>query len=56
MENHSQKPLDQVRDAIPIKHYTHSIEQSYVYWIKKSISFSTINALQRNGPKRSPVF
>ena len=31
--------LDQVRDAIRLKHYTHSTEWAYVQWIKRFILF-----------------
>ena len=33
------KLLDQVRDAIRVKHYARNTEQAYVYWIKKYILF-----------------
>ena len=39
MENRPKKLLDQVRDAIQVKHYARNTEQSYVYWIKKYILF-----------------
>lgn len=39
MENRPKKLLDQVRDAIRVKHYARNTEQSYVYWIKKYILF-----------------
>jgi len=35
----SKKLLDQVRDAIRLKHYGYSTEQSYVAWIKRFILF-----------------
>ena len=39
MEEHRpQKLLDQVRDAIPLKHYSYRTEQAYVGWIKRYIS------------------
>jgi hypothetical protein len=31
--------LDQVRDAIRLKHYSYRTEQSYVQWIRKYILF-----------------
>jgi hypothetical protein len=37
MENRPKKILDQVRDAIRVKHYARNTEQSYGYWIKKYI-------------------
>ena len=39
MEERPKKLLDQVRDAIRLKHYARSTEQSYVYWIRKYILF-----------------
>jgi hypothetical protein len=29
-----QKLLDQVRDAIRLKHYSYRTEETYVYWIR----------------------
>jgi hypothetical protein len=31
--------LDQVRDATHLKHYAHSTEHTYIYWIKRYIFF-----------------
>ena len=31
------KILDQVRDAIRVKHYSMSTEEAYVHWIKRFI-------------------
>ncbi len=42
MESHPNKLLDQVRDAILVKHYTRNTELSYSYWIKKSIFFHPV--------------
>ncbi len=39
MESHPKKLLDQVRDAIRVKHYARNTEQAYVYWIKIFILF-----------------
>jgi len=39
MESRPKKLLDQVRDALRVKHYARNTEQSYVYWIKKYILF-----------------
>jgi Phage integrase, N-terminal SAM-like domain len=47
MESRPKKLLDQVRDAIRVKHYARNTEQAYVYWIK-NLSSSIINAI----PKR----
>jgi site-specific recombinase XerD len=39
MESRPKKLLDQVRDAIRVKHYARNTEQAYVYWIKNYILF-----------------
>lgn len=39
MENRPKKLLDQVRDAIRVRHYARNTEQSYVYWINKYVPF-----------------
>jgi integron integrase len=39
MESRPKKLLDQVRDAIRVKHYARNTEQTYVYWVKKYILF-----------------
>lgn len=39
MQSRPKKLLDQVRDAIRVKHYARNTEQAYVYWIKKLILF-----------------
>jgi hypothetical protein len=39
MESRPKKLLDQVRDAIRVKHYARNTKQAYVYWIKKFILF-----------------
>ncbi|GJQ58424.1 MAG: hypothetical protein D8M57_14645 [Candidatus Scalindua sp. AMX11] len=33
------KILDQVRDAIRVKHYSMRTEEAYVYWVKRFILF-----------------
>lgn len=33
------KILDQVRDAIRVKHYSMRTEEAYVHWIKRFILF-----------------
>ena len=35
------KLLDQVRDAIRLKHYSYRTEQTYVGWIRRYIIFYT---------------
>jgi integron integrase len=39
MESPPRKLLDQVRDAIRLKHYSHRTEQTYVQWIRRYILF-----------------
>ena len=39
MESRPKKLLDQVREAIRLKHYSYRTEQSYVGWIRRYILF-----------------
>ena len=39
MAQQPKKLLDQVRDAIRLKHYAYSTEKTYVYWAKRYILF-----------------
>ena len=39
METRPRKLLDQVRDAVRLKHYSYRTEQSYVGWIRRYILF-----------------
>ena len=39
MENRPKKLLDQVRDAIRLKHYSYRTEETYVHWIRRFILF-----------------
>jgi Phage integrase, N-terminal SAM-like domain len=39
MTDASKKILDQVRDAIRLKHYSYRTEQTYVAWIRRYILF-----------------
>jgi hypothetical protein len=38
-EPRPKKLLDQVRDAIRLKHYSYRTEQTYVQWIRRYILF-----------------
>ena len=38
-EQHPKKLVDQVRDAIRLKHYSIRTEEAYVNWIKRYIFF-----------------
>lgn len=37
LEPRPRKLLDQVRDAVRVKHYSYSTEKTYVYWIRRFI-------------------
>ncbi len=39
LEPRPRKLLDQVRDAIRVKHYSYSTEKTYVHWIRRFILF-----------------
>ncbi len=39
VEPRPRKLLDQVRDAIRVKHYSYSTEKTYVHWIRRFILF-----------------
>ena len=45
IEKRPKKLLDQVRDAIKLKHYSSRTGESYIYWINVISSF-IINAMQ----------
>ncbi|PZO42850.1 MAG: integrase [Shackletoniella antarctica] len=38
-ESRPKKLLDQVRDAIRLKHYSYRTEQTYVQWVRRYILF-----------------
>jgi len=42
-EQHPEKFLDQVRDAIRLKHYSIRTEEAYVNWIKRYIFFHGVH-------------
>jgi len=42
MENRPKKLLDQVRDALRIKHYSYTTEKTYVHWAKGYIHFHKV--------------
>lgn len=39
METQSKKLLDQVRDALRLKHYSYRTEVTYIQWIRRYILF-----------------
>jgi hypothetical protein len=43
--------LDQVRDAIRVKHYAHSTEKTYVYWAKRFVPYHS----KRHPPVVGPL-
>jgi hypothetical protein len=52
MEPTDKKPLDQVRDAIRLKHYSYRTEQSWVNWIKRYIYFHDVRRpAEMGGPE-----
>lgn len=56
MESRPKKLLDQVRDAIRVKHYARNTEQAYVYWIKKYTLFHNKHHPQEMGTGEVQVF
>jgi Phage integrase, N-terminal SAM-like domain len=48
MEPKPKKLLDQVRDAIRLKHYSYRTEESYVYWIRRYILFLDREVLKQD--------
>ncbi|MBE9128085.1 phage integrase N-terminal SAM-like domain-containing protein [Coleofasciculus sp. LEGE 07092] len=49
MQPPPKKLLDQVRDAIRLKHYAYRTEETYVQWIRCYILFHIISAIQTMG-------
>lgn len=49
LESRPPKLLDQVRDAIRVKHYSYSTEKTYVYWIRRFILFHNKRHLNEMG-------
>jgi hypothetical protein len=39
MQQRPKKLLEQVRDAIRLKHYAYRTEQTYIHWIRRYILF-----------------
>lgn len=42
------KLLDQVRDAIRLKHYSYRTEESYVQWIRHTLEYWRIHLVIQN--------
>ncbi len=53
MPQRPMKLLDQVRDAIRLKHYAYSTEKTYVYWAKRSVVYHDKRHPQEMGEKGS---
>ena len=57
MEEHRPKKLlDQVRDAIRLKHYSYRTEQAYVGWIKRYIYFHDVRHPSEMGAPEVEAF
>ena len=57
MEEHRPKKLlDQVRDAIRLKHYSYRTEQAYVSWIKRHIYFHDVRQPSETGAPEVEAF
>ncbi len=57
MENVPKKKLlDQVRDAIRLKHYSIRTEEAYVNWIKRYIFFHHVRHPKEMGPREIEEF
>lgn len=56
MEPRPRKLLDQVRDAIRLKHYSYRTEETYVYWIRRFILFHNKRHPQEMGTAEVTVF
>lgn len=56
MEAPPRKLLDQVRDAIRLKHYSYRTEQSYVQWVRRFILFHNKRHPQDMGVEEVEAF
>jgi hypothetical protein len=55
MNTRSRKLLDQVRDAIRVKHYSYRTEEGYVNWIRRFILFHDKLFHDKRHPKEMGV-
>jgi len=55
-EPRPEKRLDQVRDAIRLKHYSYHTEQAYVGWIKRYIHFHVVRLPSEMGAPEIEAF
>ncbi len=51
MPQRPKKLLDQVRDAIRLKHYAYSTEKTYVYWAKRFVLYHNMCLPPKTGPR-----
>lgn len=56
MEQRPKKLIEQVRDAIRLKHYSYQTEKTYVYWIKRYIFFHNKQHPKDMGRKEIEAF
>ena len=56
MQPPARKLLDQVRDAIRLKHYSYRTEQTYVQWIRRFILFHNKRHPQEMGVTEIEAF
>ncbi|NJK38291.1 MAG: hypothetical protein HC835_04370 [Oscillatoriales cyanobacterium RM2_1_1] len=56
MEQRPKKLLDQVRNAIRLKHYSYRTEQTYIYWLRCYIMFHNIRHPQEMGSVEIETF
>ncbi len=56
MEQRPKKLLEQVRDAIRLKHYSYQTEKTYVHWIKRYILFHNKQHPKDTGSKEIEAF
>jgi integron integrase len=56
MEQRPKKLIEQVRDAIRLKHYSYQTEKTYVYWIKRYIFFHNKRHPKDMGGKEIEAF
>ncbi|MGB9753742.1 phage integrase N-terminal SAM-like domain-containing protein [Roseiflexus castenholzii] len=56
MESKPKKLLDQVRDAVRLKHYSIRTEEAYVNWIKRSIQFHNLRHPSEMGAAEVQAF
>jgi Phage integrase, N-terminal SAM-like domain len=50
------KLLEQVQDAIRLKHYSYQTEKAYIYWIRRYILFHNKRHPQEMGGAEMDVF